>query len=59
MKYTIEIKMDNAAFDVPEFELARILKKLASELETEGVLNEKRLLDINGNMVGTAERRQG
>lgn len=56
----IEICTDNAAFEnEPSIETARILRKLADKLENFGVYrlkedgDEIRLIDINGNMVGT------
>jgi hypothetical protein len=53
MKCKINIEMDNTAFDeYPEVELNRILKKLAHDLDVEGLLNHS-LRDINGNTVGT------
>jgi len=51
----IEIKTDNEAFanDNKNLEIARILHKLAHSLE---IGNEPaRLMDINGNVVGTVE----
>ena len=58
MKLTIEIKMDNAAFDEgPETEAARILRELAEQLEDNWYFakmdNELPLIDINGNRVGS------
>ena len=58
MKLTIEITLDNAAFeDDGVAEVTRILESLASRLpeplrDTNGALN---LHDVNGNHVGTAE----
>lgn len=55
MTYRIEIKTDNAAFeDDPGYEVARILRKLADRVESEG-LDQVRLMDINGNCVGSVE----
>ncbi len=55
MKLTIEISMDNAAFEVsPGTELARILRESARKVEGAeadeiGIFS---LWDINGNKVG-------
>lgn len=55
MQYQVIINMDNAAFELPEFELARILKQLGDDLESTGyVPTQKRLMDYNGNVVGMA-----
>lgn len=54
MQSVIRIKMDNAAFDIPNGnEVARILRDLAdrcdgNQLEPDAIL----LFDINGNKVG-------
>ena len=54
----IEIRMDNAAFDDPGYELARILRKIGGELFSRGWGNidayGAHILDANGNKVGTA-----
>lgn len=51
MTVYIEIKCDNEAFgDNPEIEIARILNKLAKNIEF-GV-REHNLIDSNGNVVG-------
>lgn len=53
MKYTIEINCDNDAFgDDPTPEVARILHKLADQIETCAVLDGHILRDANGNRVG-------
>jgi hypothetical protein len=52
MKATIKIDMDNAAFDAPDAELARILRELADKLETMKLVGVTPLRDINGNRVG-------
>jgi hypothetical protein len=57
MKYTIEIEMDNAAFDKsPGDEVARILIRLANRVSGEvcKVGDVTPLMDHNGNRVGTA-----
>ncbi len=52
MKATLEIKMDNAAFDEPASELGRILRELAEKIENDGV-DHCSLFDFNGNKVGS------
>ena len=61
MKATIEIKMDNVAFEEnPGIELARILKGLAEDVgdflddtSAERFFNWKKpIFDVNGNHVG-------
>ena len=55
MKLGIEINLDNAAFDTyPGDEVGRILKKYAQSISVLSDL-DKKLRDINGNTVGTAE----
>lgn len=58
MYYRVEITIGNAAFNPePGPELARILRKLANRIEweyQEALGSEIRLLDYNGNAVGTA-----
>lgn len=57
----ITIHLDNAAFDGEDVgpEIARILRRVATELEVAGRLEiseyTKNLRDSNGNKVGTAE----
>jgi hypothetical protein len=59
MDFTVNINMDNAAFDEPDEELARILKELASKLESSGIWADGiALRDINGNKVGNAEVKE-
>ena len=54
MKLTLEISMENAAFDdSPLAEAARILREAAGMLDT-GADNGK-LRDVNGNTVGFFE----
>lgn len=49
----ITIKTDNDAFvESPTGEIARILRKLAQDIETDGGFGP--VMDINGNKVGTA-----
>lgn len=56
MKLTIEIELDNAAFDEhgTTTETGRILRDLAIRME-DGALLPLTLRDHNGNKVGTAE----
>lgn len=54
-RITITIDTDNAAFEgEPAYEIARILRKLADQFETEGVPPEK-IYDLNGNACGTCK----
>ncbi len=54
MKVEIEIACDNAAFEPePEFEVARILRKYADQIERSGEVACP-LMDYNGNRVGRA-----
>ena len=61
MKLTININMDNAAFDcedLPQYELARILKNLANLSQYANSvkeLNGAAIKDINGNHVGVVK----
>lgn len=58
MKFVLEIKMDNVAFEeAPLGEVARILREEAVKLERFAVQAGWRstLHDINGNSVGKAE----
>ena len=53
MKATIKIEMDNAAFsDEPGYELSRILRELARDVECDGFSTRLNLRDLNGNVVG-------
>ena len=55
MDFTLNINMDNAAFDeCPEIELARILQKITQEIIT-GLTYNNKIKDINGNTVGNFE----
>jgi len=51
MKLTININMDNAAFEDGD-ELSRILRTVAFELEDHYEPDERNIRDINGNKVG-------
>lgn len=56
MTATIKVQMDNAAFeDSPSRELARILRRLADQVEAG--TKEVNLRDVNGNAVGTFKVR--
>jgi hypothetical protein len=55
MKYTITIECDNAAFDPPAQEVARILRQLADQCERYDSPPQVTLFDINGNRVGKAK----
>ena len=55
MKLKLTLEMDNAAFDdgnSGRTETARILSRLADQLERNPGQTEGRLLDANGNTVG-------
>jgi len=56
MKCKVEIVCDNDAFTEPNasYEVARILRKLANEIEYADLkaIAPRSLLDINGNVVG-------
>ena len=52
MKITIEIETDNAAFENPS-EVKRILKAWLNRGHHK--LDDGKLMDINGNSVGTVE----
>ncbi len=52
--YNITITTENAAFEPTHVEVARILHKLATDVENMG-LCEYVLRDINGNRVGNAQ----
>lgn len=62
MKLTVAIASDNAAFDDGTGgadELARILRKLADDLENDPSAGTSRLYDLNGNLVGAATFKPG
>ena len=56
MRFKLEIKMDNAAFDEPT-ELPRILQDIArrctGDIEAIAVNGPRSVYDVNGNVVGT------
>ncbi len=56
MKFTIEITMDNAAFEPCNgAEVARILRKFADEYDETKLQDSYTILrDVNGNNVGAA-----
>lgn len=51
---SIELRTGNAAFadNGEKYELARILRKLADDIESYGEMASERLKDINGNTCG-------
>lgn len=56
MTFRLVVKMDNAAFEAPGTELARILRELADDVDDQ--LNDvsgasANVRDVNGNTVGT------
>lgn len=56
MTITITIDCNNAAFDPPEPEIARILKTVCDKLEYSiGHIDGIPLMDVNGNRVGRVE----
>ena len=52
--FKLSIKLDNAAFDDPCPEIARILKETAARIEEQSRINEVhgKTRDYNGNTVG-------
>ncbi len=62
MKFKLEIKMDNAAFEGENalVELARILTELSTEIDMFSGIHRGwycNLVDVNGNTVGRAEMK--
>lgn len=56
MEFKLEINMDNAAFEVPEYELVRILKAVSAKIDSRGLaVGKEKILDVNGNSVGHYE----
>ena len=55
MYCTLKMEMENAAFEHNGHEVARIMRKLANDLEVYDILKSYKevLFDINGNSVGT------
>jgi hypothetical protein len=52
-RITITIETGNSAFDDgPMTEVARILRELANKMKNDGILQDARLFDHNGNSVG-------
>lgn len=59
MLITIQIRTDNAAFeDTGGSEVARILRELAEQYDSDGLHIFVKLYDINGNAVGTVNVRE-
>jgi hypothetical protein len=57
MKLTVEINMDNAAFETVQdraVEVARLLTEVSFTFGKYGTLDTMKLRDINGNTVGVA-----
>lgn len=53
MQLTIKMDCNNAAFVEPQYEISRILNRLAKRIEGESDLEgDYPLCDINGNRVG-------
>ena len=51
--FTVTIETDNAAFDNPGDELARILRKLAERVgDVDGRHDSGKVMDVNGNSIG-------
>jgi hypothetical protein len=57
MKFTLTFDMDNAAFEEPAAEVARILERIADKVAWEGVDDGVGgpILDVNGSRVGSWE----
>lgn len=54
MKVIITVECDNSAFgDMPHYELSRILHYESARIHREGVNKVQKVLDINGNDVGS------
>jgi hypothetical protein len=53
MTLTVTIRADNAAFDEPGPELARILREIADTVEHRADIHGSHCYDVNGNHVGT------
>lgn len=57
MKFTLSFDMDNAAFEAPAAEVARILDTVADKVLNQGVDDGVGglIYDVNGNRVGVWE----
>ncbi len=56
MEFTVRIRCDNAAFDRPHHEVARMLRDLAKRVETwQDDHAPMGMADVNGNQCGRAE----
>lgn len=53
-EFNVHISLKGAAFDdLPEYEVARILREIAEHVENDGLLDyPRRIHDVNGNRVG-------
>jgi hypothetical protein len=61
MEFKMRFDCDNAAFDdMPEMEIARILRATADKIEAGGVGYNRyqNVRDINGNIVGTYRHKE-
>lgn len=55
LQFRLTITAEGAAFEEPEHEIARILRETARRLEEgDGFDTYRNLLDVNGNVAGTA-----
>lgn len=55
-KFVLTIDIDNAAFEVEELEVARVMRDLAEKMEyAEFTSGSQKVRDINGNTVGEAK----
>ena len=53
MRIIIDINTDNAAFeDALDREVERLLKDIAEHVFREGIPDQRKLFDLNGNHVG-------
>ena len=58
--FTLIMECDNAAFeDDINAEAARILRRVADDIEARGIATPLQLLDANGNSVGEADFNEG
>jgi len=60
MNFSINIECDNAAFEDGDrnFEIARILREIANQIEAGDVGKARDIWDSNGNIVGQFELKQ-
>jgi hypothetical protein len=55
MNLKININLDNEAFEDQEGEISRILRQLAEKISYDGRIDGGKIMDVNGNSVGTWE----